>query len=34
MFNLLNKAEMEGPGYSRVEGGDLVSIKSVIVKRQ
>ena len=29
----LAKAEMEGPGYSRVEG-DLVSIKSVIVKRQ
>ena len=24
----------EGPGYSRVEGEDLVSIKSVIVKRQ
>ena len=29
----LAKAEMEGPGYSRV-GEDLVSIKSVIVKRQ
>ena len=26
--------EMEGPGYSRVEGEDLVSIKSVIVKRR
>ena len=30
----LAKAEMEGPGYSRVEGEDFVSIKSVIVKRQ
>ena len=30
----LSKAEMESPGYSRVEGEDLVSIKSVIVKRQ
>ena len=30
----LTKAEMEGPEYSRVEGEDLVSIKSVIVKRQ
>ena len=31
----LAKAEMEGPGYSRVGGEDLVvSIKSVILKRQ
>ena len=26
--------EMEGPGYSRVEGVDLASIKSTVVKRQ
>ena len=26
--------EMEGPGYSRVEGENIASIKSAIVKRQ
>ena len=30
----LDTEEMEGPGYSRVEGVDLASIKSTIVKRQ
>ena len=26
--------EMEGPGYSRIEGVDLASIKSTIIKHQ
>ena len=26
--------EMEGPGYSRIEGADFASIKSTIIKRQ
>ena len=33
-YVLLATEEMEGPEYSRVEGVDLASIKSTIVKRQ
>ena len=34
LFVRLATEEMEEPGYSRVEGVDLASIKITIVKRQ